>query len=78
MGRLLGVDEYSNLVSLNVRTELVPAGLQATVLACSFLCCYFKVLNLKETKDVKIAKFRCGILGLLRGNLGSCGYFYNF
>lgn len=78
MGRISGVDEYSNLVCLNVRTEFVPTGLQVKVSAHSFLCWHFKVLHLKETKELKITKFRCEILGLWKGNWGSYGYFSNF
>lgn len=69
-------DEYSNFVSRNVRSESVATSLQVTVLACSFLCCYFKTLHLKETGELKITKFKCKILGPLKGNLRPCGNFY--
>lgn len=49
-------DEYSNFVSRNVRSEFVATSLQVTVLARSFLCCYFKILYLKETGELKISK----------------------
>ena len=78
MGKQFLGDEYSNLVSPNVSPEFVPTGLQVMVLACSFLHCYFKVLHFKETKELKITKFRCAVLGPLKLNLGSYGYFYDF
>lgn len=39
------------------------------VLDYSLLYCYFKMLYLKETKELKITKFSCEILGPLKGNL---------
>lgn len=61
-----------------MRIEFVATGysLQVIVLACSFLCCYFKTLHLKETGELKMTKFKCEILGPLKGNLGPGGNFY--